>query len=65
MIKKDLDGYGTKYEAKFRIISKIKFSGGQNFRFLQDTAHILKFCEVYQILRSQNPGGTDITNTLR
>ena len=65
MIKKDLDGYGAKYEAKFGSFSRITLSGGGI------TSFSARFCAFFQILRSllnsaknsaiaesQNPGGT-------
>ena len=51
MIKKDWDGYGAKYEAKFGIFSRMMLSGGQKHHFLQDSVPISKFCAVDQILR--------------
>ena len=67
MIKKDWDGYGAKYEAKFGIFSRIMLSGGQKHQLFA------WFCAYFQILHSslpdsaknsmgaesQNPGGTD------
>ena len=54
IIKKDLDGYGAKAETNLEIFLRITFSGGGKHCFLQDSAHICKFCSVYQILLTQN-----------
>ena len=66
MIKKDWDGYGAKYETKFRIFLRIMLSGGQKHHFLQDSVHISKFCSSIPDsaknsagAESQHPGGTE------
>ena len=67
IIKKDWDGYGAKYEAKFEIFSRIMLSGSK-------TSFSARLCAYFQILcslldsaknsagaESQNPGGTDLS----
>ena len=66
MMIKGLVGYETNYSVGSKIQSFLDFLAGGKHRFLQDSAHIFKFCTYSPnstnnsaIAESQNPGGTE------